>query len=407
MGQVRTVLYEWDKDEPLLDLHFSDFTWENLKYEHLKNTIGSRHIDTSHAIPLEAEAATFRFSRVTTARAKQLFTTCHKAIWKSEGYGPSPAFFAFVKLVFVKLWADRTIRQNNATQHLFHGEPKEILLPKDVVIFSSHWIEKRNAEGIDNPINDMFIRLRKEIEKDIGLQKKKRIFTEDEELRLRPDTILDVVKRLQHVDLFGIDEDLNGRLFETFLNATMRGKALGQFFTPRSVVKMMTRLADIQVTRTRQDRMMDGCCGSGGFLIESLAIMRNKVRVDSSLSSQEKDKLIDLVANDCIYGIDYGQDPPLVRIARINMYLHGDGGSRIYYADALDKIIDSSNRVDPEIVSNMQELKENLDRSFFDVILTNPPFSMTKEAKNPSDLRILKQYTLPDGRVEQWIYDRR
>jgi len=44
------------------------------------------------------------------------------------------------------------------------------------------------------------------------------------------------VRRLEHTFLFGIDVDLNGRLFETFLSATMRGKDLGQFFTPRSIV---------------------------------------------------------------------------------------------------------------------------------------------------------------------------
>jgi len=36
---------------------------------------------------------------------------------------------------------------------------------------------------------------------------------------------------------------VNGRMFEAFLAATMRGQALGQFFTPRSIVKLMTQLA--------------------------------------------------------------------------------------------------------------------------------------------------------------------
>jgi type I restriction enzyme M protein len=391
---LTTALYEWDKDAPLLTLDFSDFTWGNPKYEHLKSIIGAKTIATSAAEPLAAEAATFKFSRPTTARARQLFSTCHKVIWKSEGYGPGPAFLAFVKLIFVKLWADQNIRHNKTLRHLFENHTDEVLLPKSVAIFSAQWIEQREAEGIKSPINDMFIRLRNEIEKDIELRKKKRIFNRDEELDLRPDTIKDVVRRLQHIDLFGIDEDLNGRLFETFLNATMRGRELGQFFTPRSVVKMMTRIADLRVAREHQDRVADACCGSGGFLIEALTIMRNVVRENGSLSIQEKEHLIDHVANNCIYGIDYGKDPPLARIARINMYLHGDGGSRIYYADALDKSLDSGTRDDPEIVQNMQELRDSLRDTRFDVILTNPPFSMTKEAKNPSERRVLEQYAL-------------
>ena len=249
---------------------------------------------------------------------------------------------AFAKLMFVKLWADQNIRNGSTTRHLFEGNPETVMLPKSSVMFSTQWIEQRGTEGIINPFNDLFIQLRNEIETDIALRRKKRIFEKDEDLGLRPDTVTEVVRRLQNIDLFGIDEDLNGRLFETFLNATMRGRELGQFFTPRSVVKMMTRFADLRVTRDHQDKVIDGCCGSGGFLIEALTIMRNKVRANISLSDGEKEGLIDVIANECLYGIDYGQDPPLARIARINMYLHGDGGSRIYYADALDKVFDST-----------------------------------------------------------------
>ena len=46
---------------------------------------------------------------------------------------------------------------------------------------------------------------------------------------MKPSTILEVVRQLEHFDLHGIDEDLNGRMFETFLNATVRGKELGSF----------------------------------------------------------------------------------------------------------------------------------------------------------------------------------
>lgn len=391
---LTTVVYEWDNDDPLITLDFSDFTWGNQRYDHLKRTIGPQFVSTSVAAPLAADAFKFRFSRATASRAVRLFVQCHKDIWKSEGYGVNPAFFAFVKLMFVKLWADQILRNNHATRHLFSDSSTDVSLPRSAVTFSAHWVGERNKEGIENPINDMFIRLRGAIEKEIGLRRKKRIFNHDEELGLRPDTILDVVKRLEHIDLFGIDEDLNGRLFETFLTATMRGRDLGQFFTPRSVVKMMTEVANLRVTREHQDRVIDGCCGSGGFLIETLTVMRNKVRGNTSLSTSERAGLIERIANECIYGIDFGKDPPLARIARINMYLHDDGGSRIYYADALDKIVDDGAVVDPEIIQNMQELRDKLSVPRFDVVLTNPPFSMAKEAKNPSDKRVLEQYEL-------------
>jgi type I restriction enzyme M protein len=107
----------------------------------------------------------------------------------------------------------------------------------------------------------------------LSYERKKRLFDKDERINLRPDVIKSVVARLEHFDMFGIDEDLNGRLFETFLSATMRGRDLGQFFTPRSVVKMMTRLANLGVDQMHQDKELDACCGSGRFLIEALTVM--------------------------------------------------------------------------------------------------------------------------------------
>ena len=86
--------------------------------------------------------------------------------------------------------------------------------------------------------------LRDKIERGYSFPKEKANLVEkNEEIDMRPDTIKSVVRRLEHYDLFGIDEDLNGRLFETFLSATMRGRELGQYFTPRSIVKLMTRMA--------------------------------------------------------------------------------------------------------------------------------------------------------------------
>ena len=115
---LKTVVYEWDKDEPIISLDFSDFAWGNSQYEHLKRTIGKAFVATAVAEPIGIEAPNFKFERATTFRAKQLFGTCHKVIWKSEGYGPAPAFLAFVKLMFVKLWADQNLRRGHATKHL-------------------------------------------------------------------------------------------------------------------------------------------------------------------------------------------------------------------------------------------------------------------------------------------------
>jgi len=391
---LTTKLYQWDNDSPLLILTFSDFELGNPNYQKLKWVVAADRVSLTAPLSEEPTVANFPFRRTSSERARFLFKSCHDVIWKTEGKHPPAAFMDFLKIMFVKLWADRKLRKDTATAHLFKTDKDVVNLPASAVLFSEDWIKGRESESL-NPLDSiLFRRLRDEIEQEIQLRKKKRIFDKDERINLKPETIKNVVRRLEHYDLFGIDEDLNGRLFETFLSATMRGRGLGQYFTPRSVVKMMTVIAGLTTTKKKQTKVLDACCGSGGFLIEALTIMRNQLRENRSLSEEDFQYLYDIVANECLYGIDFGKEPPLARIARINMYLHGDGGSRIYYADSLDKQLILDKTLDPEIIRDQEELRGEIAKADFDIVLTNPPFSMTKKEDNLEEKRILEEYKL-------------
>ena len=146
-----------------------------------------------------------------------------------------------------------------------------------------------------------------------------------------------VVRDLEHIDFYGMDEDIHGRMFESFLDATVRGPELGQFFTPRDVVKLMVELANIGVSKDKIESVLDACCGSGGFLISAMSDMISKTERIVGLTNRELKHLQKSIRNELLVGIDAGSDPPIYRIARMNMYLHGDGGANIYFADALDK----------------------------------------------------------------------
>lgn len=392
---ITTQVYNWNSAQPVLTLAFADFNYGNPKYEQFKTILGAATISKARRLSdLSKAQESFLFTKPSAEQARQLFQTCHQTIWKSEGIAPGPAFMEFVKVMFVKLYCDRQLRESDATRHCFHEGETDARLPKSGMTFTKAWIEAREKESVSPIDSPLFANLRHEIELNVQQRKKKRLFDLDERIQLRPDTIKRIVEKLEHYDMFGIDEDLNGRLFETFLSATMRGRNLGQFFTPRSIVKMMTRIADLQVTPGHQDRVIDACCGSGGFLIEALTLMRNTLRANTALTQDQRDKLMDTIANECLYGIDFGKDPPLARIARINMYLHGDGGSRIYLADSLDKDVVIGPDLEPEVAQNMEELRGKLVEPGFDVALTNPPFSMTKEARNDTDKVVLARYAL-------------
>jgi type I restriction enzyme M protein len=105
--------------------------------------------------------------------------------------------------------------------------------------------------------------------------------------------------------------------------------------------------------------------------------------------------MLEEVANQAIFGIDAGRDPVIAKIARINMYLHGDGGSRIYMTDALRKVPQASVADTPEVRGEIIELAKALKAGLlFDVVVTNPPFSMDYSAAIPEENAILQSYAL-------------
>jgi len=397
-----TRVYRWDKEQPVMSLRFADFKDANTKYESLRELLGAKAARAGWADKPKSAVTAHKMARPGMEAVKRTFYRCHRIIWKAEKVSPQAAFLRFAKILFVKLWEDRLIRDNS--EHLAaigRGDP----LPAGAVRFSTRWIEQQTADE-ENPVDRILFRqLVESLETEIQARKRKRIFDPLARLDVSPGTVKRVVAELEHQYLFGIDEDLNGRMFEAFLVATMRGQELGQYFTPRSIVKLMTRLGKPVASRDKIERVLDGCCGTGGFLIEALTEMRRQIYENNSLTNIKRTDLLNEVANEAIFGIDAGQDPPLVKIARINMYLHGDGGSRVYMADGLRKTPVPSG-TDAEVKQEVLELKKALAGSKesgplrFDLALTNPPFSMDYTKNAPEEWEVLKDYDLRtwDGR---------
>jgi len=387
-----TRLYKADVNKPVMTLAFSDFKTGNQIFAKFIALLKPDKFGKP-----EQEIVGFELSKRSIAEVNAAFAWCHQEIYRKDNISQSGAFTEFVKVIFLKLLSDRRIKERYP-ELLFE---ETVTIPLDDVKFSTEWINAQDTD-IPNPLDEIQFRsFINKLEKEIAAGRRKRIFDADERIKLSPETIKSVVGRIEHIFLFGIDADLNGRLFETFLNATMRGKDLGQYFTPRSVVKLATRLAGLKVNAllpdgTRHtDKVIDACCGTGGFLIEALAVMFDRVNRNSSLSRDQKDALLTQIANHHIYGVDIAKDPQLARIARLNMYLHGDGGSSIFQTDFLDKILADAPEDQSELLLEKKQLKKLFKpEGFADVVITNPPFAKIYERKTPSERRILDEYRL-------------
>ncbi len=387
----RTLIYNWLESDPRLSLNFSEWHESSVGVSKLKNYLDKTQVKTRIENEQSLKSTHFKFETIPLDDLITVFQYLHRKIWSAEKKSPSAAFMELIKIMFVKFQQDKLLYEKA------DGKPPRPT--PDEVIFSTRWIDSQTQ--IESPINDpLFKNLVRSLNKDIIQRKRKRFFSEADEINLHPAIIRKVVEKLENIDLFGMDEDVHGRMFEAFLDATVRGQALGQFFTPRDICKLMVHLADIKVTGSHLDKVLDACCGSGGFLIVAMGDMLSKVDRLSGLTNLQKADIREKIRVECLYGIDAGSDPAMYRIARMNMFLHGDGGSKIFFADSLDKRIGEVGKGGDERDEQLAEIRTTLlnDKKKFEVILSNPPFSMTYDKGDKEESSILFDYDLGRSR---------
>jgi len=395
---LETRVYRWDYDQPIFRRLHHDIQIGSPSLDELRDILSPASLRVNSPA-LDSSPAALQLTKPTIDEINEAFTRCHQLIYKNDNISQSAAFFEFVKIISLKLISDKHVRDllgDKAKKDTFNVDPSKVK-------FSTVWVEAQEPDSI-NPLSDIwFSSFIKSMEKDIGAGLRRRIFESNGSINLSAETIKEVVKILEGKFLFGIDADLNGRLFETFLSATMRGKDLGQYFTPRSVVKLGVKLARIRVDLDdpeKSERVFDGCCGTGGFLIDVLADMWNKIDAAIGKTPEEKQYAKDIVKTSHIWGCEIAKDPNLARIARLNMYLHGDGGATIFNLDGLDKRLEKRPQDTPDQEREKDDFAKIVKQpnGYFDVVVTNPPFAKTyklsgEEEERYSD-KVLQDYQL-------------
>ena len=78
--------------------------------------------------------------------------------------------------------------------------------------------------------------------------------------------LIDLIATIGLVDKDHRSKDILGRVYEYFLSqfASAEGKKGGQFYTPRSVVRVL-----VEMLAPYKGRVFDPCCGSGGMFVQS------------------------------------------------------------------------------------------------------------------------------------------
>ena len=155
----------------------------------------------------------------------------------------------------------------------------------------------------------------------------------------KPATLAKIVDGLSDLSLLDAESDVKGDAFEYFLKHSVTvGNDLGEYFTPRHIVKIMVDLID----PSYREKVYDPCCGTGGFLIESFRHIVRKVKLTPNTRA--------VLENETIFGREL---TGTAKIAKMNMILAGDGHTHIHQMDCLEVPVDKE----------------------YDVVLTNFPFS--------------------------------
>lgn len=189
---------------------------------------------------------------------------------------------------------------------------------------------------------------------------------DSDKIELSNKTIEKSVEDLEELYLGGSDIDVKGVAYEKILEDIFR-EELGQFFTPREVVKFMIGMLDpvYNPENGNIDTVIDPAVGSGGFLIEVL-----------NHYSRQAGTTIDFeVASNNVYGID--KTSWLLQICNTNLNLHSEGSwqgfEHIYHGNSLQSAQDGIP------VQTTSGSTENVRFNSFDKLIANPPFGSEED----------------------------
>jgi type I restriction enzyme M protein len=169
--------------------------------------------------------------------------------------------------------------------------------------------------------------------------------------------------------------DTKGDLYEYLLSKLTTAGIAGQFRTPRHIIRAMVDMVEPQPTW----RICDPACGTGGFLVSVMAYLTEQqstpslvqeVQVNGHAEKVYPGDLLEPyrrhIQSDMLYGFDF--DVTMLRIAAMNLMLHGIDNPNVHYQDTL--------------AQSFAERYPKLADGYFDLVMANPPFKGSLDSES-------------------------
>lgn len=306
-------------------------------------TIGSRDV-VSHAHTRKADPDMLRTA----------FRRCHNFIHGNEGMPKDAAFWQFLYLIFCKMHDEKSPREKRR----FWTGPQE-------------QFDRQGQEAIQKRVLQLFNEVKREY---------KSIFRGNEEISLSPRALAFIASELAKYDFTRTDVDAKGAAYQEIVGTNLRGDR-GQYFTPRGPIKLVVEILGPK----ENERILDPACGTGGFLVATLAYMMKRFREKAKVrpeteSTEEFESLHDRLrrfASNQVLGCDF--DPFLIRATQMNMVMAGDGKGHLYHLNSLEFPAGHLDGLDPA--------RKEIPLESVDVVMTNPPFGAEIPITDPNTLK--------------------
>ncbi len=211
-------------------------------------------------------------------------------------------------------------------------------------------------------------------------------FMKDAQLMIqKPSLLVKAVNMIHELPL--TEGDTKGDLYEYLLSKLTTAGINGQFRTPRHIIRLMVDMLEPKPT----ELVGDPACGTGGFLVSVMQYLLEAYtspqgiieETDPETGAVERIYTGDLleehrehIRSHMFHGFDF--DATMLRIAAMNLMLHGVDDPDIHYQDTLS--------------AGFTDRFPKAATEGFDLILANPPFkgSLDFEDVHPSLLRQVK-----------------
>jgi type I restriction enzyme M protein len=175
-------------------------------------------------------------------------------------------------------------------------------------------------------------------------------------------------------------QDIQGDVYEMLLNEISSAGKNGQFRTPRHIIKLISELVNPQLGH----RICDPACGTAGFLLDAYQYIITQLALNNATNGQTftpdndgfvRNSLSGMLTQDnkdileqSLNGYDF--DATMVRLALMNLMMHGIDNPHVDYQDTLSKGF--------------------TEESQYDIVMANPPFTGSIDRDDISDLLHLR-----------------